>query len=487
MKFVKRLVSVTMAVAMALSLSVQSFAVLSSSSTVTDKNSTLKATATHKGDYFPGVEYRWNLKLNGNEIDRKLMNDYNEKVTTSTSSKYIESAKVRKHSDGTYDLFIMPVSKRYADPHDISVTVTFTNRDNKNKIYAASVKFSVEFDEKEVIYDDTVEMSEHSSRELTFDSDLEYCEIYFDDVASYDADVRRTSKANLKFNTNEITKLVDENPQAYLSFLSFPYQPTFKNSGTLYFYTKKDYLYSYTEGSGLKLLSKDNDSGIMAVQTYSLGTYVMSDEPLKTTTSNVDVSGMEKPKDTTGSSASVTASGGRINVSKDVIEKKTFAGSSYIINCNMKDYITEDDIDTMNGYLGQKGIAFRVVDGNGNTLSQMLIKPYGNRNVTKDIKIGANFDCATTLALFNSWFSNKVTGFRMEHYGAIGTPVEMAMKLDYTGMNTNNLVAYVYYPQSNTFEKLANTGLKIDSAGYTHLVTVVGGDIIISDGEFRDK
>lgn len=480
MKKFSKLFSGVLAALMVGTMSLTSFA-------ATTDSTTLKAAATTKEDYYPGVEYRWNLTFDGKEINRQLMSQFSDKVYTSTGKKYIDSADVRKSSDGTYDLYIKPINKRYSSPKDLAVSVQFTNRDTK-KTYTTTVRFEVAFDEEEIIYDEVVFMSENSSRMLEFDSDLEVCEIYFDDLASFDADLRRTHKADFRYTTEEIPQIVEENPQAYCSFLKFTGNPSFRDNGTLYFYTKKDYLYSYNASSGLKLLSDKNNSDIIAIRTGTLGTYVLSDEPLKLSSNNVDVSGMDKPTDITGDgNVTVTPGGGRINVSKDVITNKQFSGSSYILNCQMGDYITPSDVDTMNSYLGNKGIAFRVTDNKGTVISQMLIRPYKNRNVTQDIKIGANMDCAKTLSLFRSWYDNKLVGFHMQHYGAIGTPVEMAVKLDYSGINTNNLVAYVYYPKSNTFERLSNTNLYIDSAGFTHLVTVAGGDIVISEGPLTDK
>lgn len=74
---------------------------------------------------------------------------------------------------------------------------------------------------------------------------------------------------------------------------------------------------------------------------------------------------------------------------------------------------------------------------------------------------------------------------RFEHKGEWGQRMEAAVKMD-KKLNTSNLIAYSYDRENNTYAKL-NTIVQKDDSGYIRFHTLVGGDIILSDGELINK
>ena len=65
--------------------------------------------------------------------------------------------------------------------------------------------------------------------------------------------------------------------------------------------------------------------------------------------------------------------------------------------------------------------------------------------------------------------------------------VEIAAKLDLTGMGTSNLYFYSYNSKANTYRRIEKPTCWIDKNGYLHFTTEMAGDIIISKGPLDRK
>lgn len=110
--------------------------------------------------------------------------------------------------------------------------------------------------------------------------------------------------------------------------------------------------------------------------------------------------------------------------------------------------------------------------------------------LTKDVKVsgyltGKN---ATNLNnLIKKHFTNKTSVVHFDQAGSWGQEVRVALKLDLTGMNKDNLVFYSYDKANNTYSQIAKPNYSIDKSGYTHFSSSNAGDIIVSDGKLAKK
>lgn len=83
---------------------------------------------------------------------------------------------------------------------------------------------------------------------------------------------------------------------------------------------------------------------------------------------------------------------------------------------------------------------------------------------------------------FTKYYKNKCVVVRFEQEGSFGMEIEVATKVDLSGMSTKGLVFYAYDSVKNSFDRIVAPKHYIDDAGYLHFFTSVGGNIIISDG-----
>ena len=88
---------------------------------------------------------------------------------------------------------------------------------------------------------------------------------------------------------------------------------------------------------------------------------------------------------------------------------------------------------------------------------------------------------------FDKYFSNTTSVLHFDQTGSWGQAVQIAAKLDLTGMNTNNLVFYSYDKTTNSYSRINNPNYSIDSNGYTHFSTQYAGSIIVSNGPLVKK
>lgn len=99
----------------------------------------------------------------------------------------------------------------------------------------------------------------------------------------------------------------------------------------------------------------------------------------------------------------------------------------------------------------------------------------------------ANDTAKARKAFFEKWFKNKVAVVSLGQQGSFGFPVEIAAKVDLTGMDTKNLVFYSYDKATNAYRRIEKPAYWIDTNGYLHFYTELAGDIIISEGPLEKK
>ena len=107
-------------------------------------------------------------------------------------------------------------------------------------------------------------------------------------------------------------------------------------------------------------------------------------------------------------------------------------------------------------------------------------------NATKDISLYGRTTSDTARArkaLFERWFSTPiVAAVVMEQQDSFGMMVDIAAKVDLTGMDTSDLHFYSYNAATNNYTRIVNPNYRIDANGYIHFTTSHAGVFIISDG-----
>lgn len=124
---------------------------------------------------------------------------------------------------------------------------------------------------------------------------------------------------------------------------------------------------------------------------------------------------------------------------------------------------------------------------NGVVQSRMYIDPAKYASLTGDIKLGVELSAPSVSTLFDKYFSNNIRIVKFEHTGPFGMAIEVAVKLDLTNMNTENLYFYSYDAATNVYTPIANPMYYIDTNGYLHFTVSNGGHVIISDGPLARK
>ena len=120
-----------------------------------------------------------------------------------------------------------------------------------------------------------------------------------------------------------------------------------------------------------------------------------------------------------------------------------------------------------------------------NNAVQLRISIPEPAKITTDLLMSGYVEGATvnkTRAFFEKWYSNKLRVISFEQQGDWGQLVKVAAKVDFTNIDTNNLVLYSYSSKTNSFKRITAQAYWIDKNGYIHFATEIAGDIIISEG-----
>lgn len=105
-------------------------------------------------------------------------------------------------------------------------------------------------------------------------------------------------------------------------------------------------------------------------------------------------------------------------------------------------------------------------------LVRVVIQP---ELVTKNIRVGGSLE-SSSKKVFEQYFSNKTRLIRLEQRDGFDMPVEVAAKVNLTGMDTTNLYTRIFKPRH-----------WVDKRGYLHFHTTLAGDIVVSEGALQSK
>ena len=109
---------------------------------------------------------------------------------------------------------------------------------------------------------------------------------------------------------------------------------------------------------------------------------------------------------------------------------------------------------------------------------------------TKGLNLSAstsNAGAKASEAMFEKWFRNNVSVVSFAQQGDFGQPVDIAAKVDLTGMDTSNLYFYSYDKATNTYRRIEKPAYWIDKNGYLRFTTELAGDIVITEGALERK
>lgn len=106
---------------------------------------------------------------------------------------------------------------------------------------------------------------------------------------------------------------------------------------------------------------------------------------------------------------------------------------------------------------------------------------------TKGIITVAMLDNPDVIKRYANTYSNKFVAIDFFQEGSFGTIVDVAAKVDLTGLDTSSLDFYSYNMLTNKQRKIENPNYTIDEKGYLHFSTDLGGTIMITDKPLTKK
>lgn len=238
------------------------------------------------GLYTPGITYYWPAYDGGSRMTDEYMDVYKTKIEVTEGKKYVSGVKLVRRGDGYY-YFTFRGNPAYAydENADVEVVITSIDRQDKEYVYTTTLNFGIGYGG--VAYIDQSSYDVDSSLPvIEIDDSINACTLNFDDVASYHVDLGPSSKAkryyNVAFTTEENEQIVEANPDANMTFVSFYARPLFPKSGVLKIYAPDArYLYTYDSYHELVRIDAPNNNGYFGLNTNQLSNYVASDIPLK--------------------------------------------------------------------------------------------------------------------------------------------------------------------------------------------------------------
>jgi hypothetical protein len=121
---------------------------------------------------------------------------------------------------------------------------------------------------------------------------------------------------------------------------------------------------------------------------------------------------------------------------------------------------------------------------------RMLVRPADLRLTGDRLALGVWTESIITSSISESlgrWYSNRLAVVKFDQQGELGARVQIAARVDLTGLNTNTLVFYSFDQASNRLIKLSDPGYTVDQNGFLHFSTNLGGSIIITDRDLARR
>lgn len=129
-------------------------------------------------------------------------------------------------------------------------------------------------------------------------------------------------------------------------------------------------------------------------------------------------------------------------------------------------------------------------NASGGVQGQISLNPALFTGITVDLKLGvytADAEVGAVEDKIARWYVNDAAVVHMSHTGALPATVNMAAKVDLSGLDTTKLHFYVYDPVNNTMSRISNPAYAVDQNGFLHWSTAAAGDIIITDSPLQKR
>lgn len=136
-------------------------------------------------------------------------------------------------------------------------------------------------------------------------------------------------------------------------------------------------------------------------------------------------------------------------------------------------------------------VTIQVDKTSGKTVvSRWYIDPAKAANLTGKLNLDVKVDAksvAATINTFGKYFSNDVAVVGLGQKGSFGMSMDLAVKVDLSGLDTSKLTFYTYDKATGVYAPIAAPAYFVDKNGYLHFTTSVGGDIVITDSPLTKK
>ena len=201
-------------------------------------------------------------------------------------------------NDYRYFVAVYTKSSHNVKPVDFigSVKILKKNQSTSTSAETKVINTVVAFDKAEVT--GSFHNVDNSQPVLDFSNAEGEVELTFGDMAMFVVNVTNQSDLHMGYTTKPDTKILDQNPNANIEFLSFEAKPSFGRIGTMMLMNNEEiYVYENTN-TGLKEIKVqyDEDYEAYAFKTRNLTSYVISDRELKFVNDSVEIpSESEKP------------------------------------------------------------------------------------------------------------------------------------------------------------------------------------------------
>lgn len=230
--------------------------------------------------------------------------------------------------------------------------------------------------------------------------------------------------------------------------------------------------------------SISTDTGTYWVQLFSAneGSETAATSTPKTTTTKTTTK-TTAPKATAKADSDKTEK--TVNISTILKTIDSSAKNNVAVKVQNGGTLTPANIDSINKQAKGKTVSLSADTVSGKAVvGRLTIEPAKLDGRKTDYKLGVynsskNIDIVKKR--FNSGFSNKIAVAHIEETD-LGTPTNVAIKIDLSDFNTKDLVLYAYDAQNNRYYIINEPEYKVDS-NYIYFTTGMGGYIIISEGK----
>lgn len=126
----------------------------------------------------------------------------------------------------------------------------------------------------------------------------------------------------------------------------------------------------------------------------------------------------------------------------------------------------------------------------GRTIARIYLDPVKAAALGTTIKLGVATNAATVAPVknhFAKYFQNKMAIASFSQQGTLGMNVEVALRMDMTGIELKNLKVYSFDRATNKYFPIPAKDLRVDANGFVRFTTNRGGDILLVDGALKTK